>query len=99
VGGVERSAKARRSRGQCWRVFGTIYAVCRCFASPGHRMLSNMSQTANPPPLNWSDLGMSALVPTGTVTLLLADVEGSTRLWGNRARRDDRGDRAPAERG
>ncbi|MGB9225754.1 ATP-binding protein, partial [Mycobacterium sp.] len=26
--------------------------------------------------LNWSDL-----LPTGTVTLLLADVEGSTRLW------------------
>ena len=24
---------------------------------------------------------MSALLPTGTVTLLLADVEGSTRLW------------------
>jgi predicted ATPase/class 3 adenylate cyclase len=33
------------------------------------------------PPLNWSDLGVSELVPTGTVTLLLADVEGSTRLW------------------
>src|ERR1700756_1160327 len=32
------------------------------------------------PPLNWSDLGVSEL-PTGTVTLLLADVEGSTRLW------------------
>jgi predicted ATPase/class 3 adenylate cyclase/DNA-binding CsgD family transcriptional regulator len=32
-------------------------------------------------PLNWSDLGVSELVPTGTVTLLLADVEGSTRLW------------------
>jgi predicted ATPase len=31
-------------------------------------------------PLNWSDLGLSEL-PTGTVTLLLADVEGSTRLW------------------
>ncbi|OBF98353.1 transcriptional regulator [Mycobacterium sp. 852002-51152_SCH6134967] len=31
--------------------------------------------------LNWSDLGVSELVPTGTVTLLLADVEGSTRLW------------------
>jgi predicted ATPase/class 3 adenylate cyclase/DNA-binding CsgD family transcriptional regulator len=31
-------------------------------------------------PLNWSDLGVSEL-PTGTVTLLLADVEGSTRLW------------------
>jgi class 3 adenylate cyclase len=32
-------------------------------------------------PLNWSDLGVSELLPTGTVTLLLADVEGSTRLW------------------
>ena len=31
--------------------------------------------------LNRSDLGVSELVPTGTVTLLLADVEGSTRLW------------------
>ncbi len=31
--------------------------------------------------LNWSDLGVNDLVPTGTVTLLLADVEGSTRLW------------------
>ena len=30
--------------------------------------------------LNWSDVGVSEL-PTGTVTLLLADVEGSTRLW------------------
>ena len=30
--------------------------------------------------LNWSDLGVSEL-PTGTVTLLLADVEGSTQLW------------------
>jgi predicted ATPase/class 3 adenylate cyclase/DNA-binding CsgD family transcriptional regulator len=28
----------------------------------------------------WSELGVSGL-PTGTVTLLLADVEGSTRLW------------------
>jgi class 3 adenylate cyclase len=32
-------------------------------------------------PLNWSDPGVSELVPTRTVTLLLADVEGSTRLW------------------
>ena len=31
----------------------------------------------------WSDLGVSDL-PTGTVTLLLADVEGSTRLWQTR---------------
>jgi len=28
-----------------------------------------------------SELGVSGLLPTGTVTLLLADVEGSTRLW------------------
>jgi len=32
-------------------------------------------------PPKWSDLGVSELLPTGTVTLLLADVEGSTRLW------------------
>jgi class 3 adenylate cyclase len=32
-------------------------------------------------PLNWRDVGVGELVPTGTVTLLLADVEGSTRLW------------------
>ena len=31
--------------------------------------------------MNWGDLGVSELLPTGTVTLLLADVEGSTRLW------------------
>ena len=37
-------------------------------------MLASMSET------DWSDVGMSEL-PTGTVTLLLADVEGSTRLW------------------
>ncbi|MGO9154009.1 LuxR C-terminal-related transcriptional regulator [Mycobacterium sp.] len=37
-----------------------------------------MSQHAEMPPLNWS---LSELLPTGTVTLLLADVEGSTRLW------------------
>jgi predicted ATPase/class 3 adenylate cyclase/DNA-binding CsgD family transcriptional regulator len=31
--------------------------------------------------VNWSDFGVSGLLPTGTVTLVLADVEGSTRLW------------------
>jgi predicted ATPase/class 3 adenylate cyclase len=31
--------------------------------------------------VDWSDLGVSGFLPTGTVTLLLADVEGSTRLW------------------
>ena len=52
------------------------------FAVRGRRMLASMTRT-NPradTPLNWSDLGVSEL-PTGTVTLLLADVEGSTRLW------------------
>src|SRR4051812_12858093 len=44
------------------------------------RMLATMSRHAETPPLNWSDLGVTEL-PTGTVTLLLADVEGSTRLW------------------
>jgi predicted ATPase/class 3 adenylate cyclase/DNA-binding CsgD family transcriptional regulator len=46
-------------------------------------MLACMSGTephADAPLMNWSDLGVSEL-PTGTVTLLLADVEGSTRLW------------------
>ncbi|OBJ17895.1 helix-turn-helix transcriptional regulator [Mycobacterium colombiense] len=43
-----------------------------------------MSERADTPPLNcidWSDLGVGDLLPTGTVTLLLADVENSTRLW------------------
>ncbi|BBZ41234.1 transcriptional regulator [Mycobacterium conspicuum] len=44
-------------------------------------MLATMSQSAELPALNWSELGLSELLPTGTVTLLLADVEGSTRLW------------------
>src|SRR6478736_505135 len=49
-------------------------------AARGHRMLASMSEPEADAPLNWSDLGVSEL-PTGTVTLLLADVEGSTRLW------------------
>jgi predicted ATPase/class 3 adenylate cyclase/DNA-binding CsgD family transcriptional regulator len=32
------------------------------------------------PVVDWSEGGMSGLLPTGTVTLLLADVEGSTQL-------------------
>ncbi|WP_135355632.1 LuxR family transcriptional regulator [Mycolicibacterium sp. NCC-Tsukiji] len=35
---------------------------------------------AGTPLVDWSDVGVSEL-PTGTVTLLLADVEGSTQLW------------------
>ncbi|MCV7299613.1 LuxR family transcriptional regulator [Mycobacterium barrassiae] len=30
---------------------------------------------------NWSDVSVSELLPSGTVTLLLADVQGSTQLW------------------
>ena len=40
-------------------------------------MLASMSAT------EWSDVDMAELLPTGTVTLLLADVEGSTQLWDN----------------
>jgi predicted ATPase/class 3 adenylate cyclase/DNA-binding CsgD family transcriptional regulator len=56
--------------------FLLMFAVCDC------RILASMSETdpLADTPLNWSDLGVSGL-PTGTVTLLLADVEGSTRLW------------------
>ena len=34
--------------------------------------------------MDWSELGVNGLLPTGTVTLVLADVEGSTRLWETR---------------
>jgi class 3 adenylate cyclase len=44
-------------------------------------MLASVSEID---PLNWSDERVNDLVPTGTVTLLLADVEGSTRLWQTR---------------
>jgi len=47
-------------------------------------MLASMSEIdprIDVPLVDWSGLGVSGLVPTGTVTLLLADVEGSTRLW------------------
>jgi len=43
-------------------------------------MLASMTERADLPLVDWSELGVSEL-PTGTVTLLLADVEGSTRLW------------------
>ena len=54
------------------------------FAVRRRRMLASMSEIdsgAQTPLLNWSDVGQSVPLPTGTVTLLLADVEGSTRLW------------------
>ena len=54
------------------------------FAARGAPMLASMSEIhprIETPVFSWSDDGVSGLVPTGTVTLLLADVEGSTRLW------------------
>jgi len=51
--------------------------------SSGH-MLASMSEIdprADTPLMDWSELDVSGLLPTGTVTLLLADVEGSTGLW------------------
>ena len=54
------------------------------FYEPARRMLANMSEIdprADAPLVDWSEFGVSGLLPTGTVTLLLADVEGSTRLW------------------
>jgi predicted ATPase/class 3 adenylate cyclase/DNA-binding CsgD family transcriptional regulator len=50
------------------------------FAGHVRRSVASMSEI-DAVSLVWSDLGVSELVPTGTVTLLLADVEGSTRLW------------------
>src|SRR4029077_19211700 len=47
-------------------------------------MLASMSEIdppADTPLVDWSELGVSGLLPTGTVTLLLADVENSTGLW------------------
>jgi predicted ATPase/class 3 adenylate cyclase/DNA-binding CsgD family transcriptional regulator len=47
-------------------------------------MLATMTQSemgGRAPLLNESELSVCEMLPTGTVTLLLADVEGSTRLW------------------
>jgi predicted ATPase/class 3 adenylate cyclase/DNA-binding NarL/FixJ family response regulator len=43
--------------------------------------MSDIEPRADAPLVDWSELGVSGLLPTGTVTLMLADVEGSTRLW------------------
>jgi class 3 adenylate cyclase len=47
--------------------------------------MSDINPRADAPLVDWSELGVSGLLPTGTVTLLLADVEGSTRLWETQA--------------
>ena len=43
--------------------------------------MSQIDRRVDLPPFDWTELGVSGLLPTGTPTLLLADVEGSTRLW------------------
>ncbi|HWW79325.1 MAG TPA: adenylate/guanylate cyclase domain-containing protein, partial [Steroidobacteraceae bacterium] len=43
--------------------------------------MSEIDRRVDTPLVDWSELSVSGLLPTGTVTLLLADVEGSTRLW------------------
>ena len=61
-------------------------------------MLASMSEIdprVDAPLVDWSELGVSGLLPTGTVTLLLADVEGSTRLWETQPEEMTAGDRAP----
>src|ERR1700761_5902786 len=61
-----------------------IYAFVLMFCGLWGRMLASMSEIdprADTPLVDWSELAVSGLLPTGTVTLLLADVEGSTRLW------------------
>jgi class 3 adenylate cyclase len=53
------------------------------FARRGAQMLASMRAidlTADAPLLTWNEQSVGEL-PTGTVTLLLADVEGSTRLF------------------
>ncbi|OBJ52906.1 helix-turn-helix transcriptional regulator [Mycobacterium asiaticum] len=47
-------------------------------------MLDSMSEIDRLAASDWSDAAMNAHLPTGTVTLLLADVEGSTQLWQSR---------------
>src|ERR1700757_4105123 len=71
-------------RGRCRKSTGAPVAICavwRMFCTAAGATLATMSQHAEMPSLTWNDLGVSGLLPTGTVTLLLADVEGSTRLW------------------
>src|ERR1700741_5326108 len=68
----------RTARSATWE-----YGISLMFAASCPEMLASMTETdprADMPPVNWSELGVGEL-PTGTVTLLLADVEGSTRLW------------------
>ncbi|BBY06130.1 hypothetical protein MNVI_14480 [Mycobacterium noviomagense] len=64
-----------------------LCAFSLMFGALARRMLASMSEIdprADTPLVDWSELGVSGLLPTGTVTLLLADVENSTGLWESR---------------
>ena len=58
--------------------------------------MSEFDPRAETPLVDWSDLGVSELLPTGTVTLLLGRRRGLHAAVGDPARRDDRRHR-PAE--
>jgi hypothetical protein len=54
------------------------------FGASDGRIVASMSEIdprVDTPLVKWGNLGVSGLLPTGTVTLLLAHVVGSTRLW------------------
>jgi predicted ATPase/class 3 adenylate cyclase/DNA-binding CsgD family transcriptional regulator len=61
-------------RTYAWWARQKVLALSLMIPAAYPRMLASMSET------DWGDLAVGEL-PTGTVTLLLADVEGSTRLW------------------
>lgn len=63
------------------RRIGAVYEFARMFCCARSDRLASMSGTGlRVDTVTWSDLGVHEL-PSGTVTLLLADMEGSTRLW------------------
>ncbi len=58
--------------------------------------MSTVDLSADLPLLTWNEQSVGDL-PTGTVTLLLADVEGSTRLWETQSgKREQSAPRTPA---
>ena len=46
------------------------------------QLLATMSERADTPLVNWSELGVSGLLPTGTVTLLLEQTSSAARGCG-----------------
>jgi predicted ATPase/class 3 adenylate cyclase len=54
---------------------GRIYAFGLMLSPVGGQMLATVGASDE------GDIDVGGVLPTGTVTLLLADVEGSTRLW------------------